>query len=47
LTLNGKPVVLASGARGWAVIHREWQETEARGQGDCEEARAVVKEADK
>lgn len=42
--IPGAVAAILLAATAWA-FHREWQETEARGQGDCDEARAAVEEA--
>jgi hypothetical protein len=40
----GAAVAVLLAVAGWA-FHREWQEEELQGQGDCEEAKASVKDA--
>jgi uncharacterized coiled-coil protein SlyX len=40
----GAAIAVLLAVAGWA-FHREWQEEELQGQGDCEEAKASVKDA--
>jgi uncharacterized coiled-coil protein SlyX len=43
--LPGAVIAVLSAVAGWA-FHREWRETEVEGQGDCDEAKAAVRDAE-